>query len=54
MSISGFDFGFVLGFEIGEGIQREILQAAIEEVNEIPSLAGHAGCGLHERHLTKR
>jgi hypothetical protein len=37
-ALIGFDFGLVLGFEIREGIPREILQAAIEDVDRIPGL----------------
>jgi hypothetical protein len=34
-ALIGFDFGLVLGFEIREGIPREILQAAVESVDGV-------------------
>jgi hypothetical protein len=39
-ALIGFDFGSVLGFEVREGIPREILQATIEGADGVLGLNG--------------
>src|SRR3954452_4648509 len=57
-ALIGFDFGLVLGFELREGVPREILQAAIEDVDRILGLEWHQthGAVVHDlnRELSAR